>query len=415
LIVSNLVPARVLRLALAASVCLASGSGVAHAQAATHTHTVQAGETVQDIAAANGLSSVTVMAANALANPDVLQVGQSLVIPPVDGVLRTVKSGDTLAAIANEYDVSSSDLVTANGLESADDLSVGDVLIVPGVALAARAVQAAATQAQATVSVRERPSVDTYLVRDGDTLRSIAEAFNLDILSLVAMNAIQDPDLIRPGSRLQVSSQPMEHVVQPGDTLGDIAWRYSVDANALLRANGLADPDRIVTGMTLVVPLGAPASAASPASASSSAPPASSATSASAASASRSAAPPSAPAQPPAAAPNPKPAPAPAPASTASGPMTAMVTGYALGAGAVSNHTASGTSVHWGTVAADTRLYPFGTRLRIEGLGDTVFVVEDTGSAVRGNVFDVWCPDATSARQLGARTRQVTILSAQDP
>ena len=90
------------------------------------------------------------------------------------------------------------------------------------------------------------------------------------------------------------------------------------------------------------------------------------------------------------------------------------VTGYALGAGAVSTRTASGTSVHWGTVAADTHLYPFGTRLRIEGLGDTVFVVEDTGSAVRGNVFDVWFPDAAGARSLGARTRQVTIVAPGD-
>jgi resuscitation-promoting factor RpfB len=94
--------------------------------------------------------------------------------------------------------------------------------------------------------------------------------------------------------------------------------------------------------------------------------------------------------------------------------MTAMVTGYALGAGAVSTHTASGTTAHWGTVAADIHLYPFGTRLRIAGLGDTVFVVEDTGSAVRGNVFDVWYPDAASARQLGATIRQVTILGPGD-
>ena len=95
--------------------------------------------------------------------------------------------------------------------------------------------------------------------------------------------------------------------------------------------------------------------------------------------------------------------------------MTAKVTGYALGAGAVSTHTASGTTAHWGTVAADTHLYPFGTRLRIEGIGDTVFVVEDTGSAVRGNVFDVWFPDAASARRLGARTREVTILAPGEP
>jgi 3D (Asp-Asp-Asp) domain-containing protein len=95
--------------------------------------------------------------------------------------------------------------------------------------------------------------------------------------------------------------------------------------------------------------------------------------------------------------------------------MTAMVTGYALGAGAVSTHTASGTTAHWGTVAADPHVYPFGTRLRIDGLGDTVFTVEDTGSAVRGNVFDVWFPDAASARQLGATIRQVTILGSSDP
>jgi 3D (Asp-Asp-Asp) domain-containing protein len=90
--------------------------------------------------------------------------------------------------------------------------------------------------------------------------------------------------------------------------------------------------------------------------------------------------------------------------------MSAKVTGYSLGAGAVNSRTASGTQTHWGTVAADTHLFPFGTRLKIEGLGDTVFVVEDTGSAVRGNVFDVWYPDAAGARAIGAQTRRVTIL-----
>jgi 3D (Asp-Asp-Asp) domain-containing protein len=88
-----------------------------------------------------------------------------------------------------------------------------------------------------------------------------------------------------------------------------------------------------------------------------------------------------------------------------------MVTGYALGAGASSTRTASGTTTHWGTVAADTRLYPFGTRLRIEGFPeDMVFVVEDTGSAVRGNIFDIWFPDVSAARAFGGRARRVTIL-----
>jgi LysM repeat protein len=388
------------RLILALGLALAaSGTGAAHAQVQPDVHVVQDGETVRGIADAYGLSSVSVMAANSMPNPDVLRVGQSLVIPPVDGVLHTVKAGDTLVGIAEQYQVSAAEIVAANAIAASDQLAIDDVLAIPGIALAEKAVQAAASQAEATVPVKPRA---TYVVQDGDTLRSIAEHLQLDILSIVAMNGIDDPDLIRPGSELHVSAHPPEHVVQPGDTLGDIAWHYSVDANALLRANGLDDPNHLVTGMTLVVPIGA---AAAPVQAAGAAP-------APAAQAAPAPAPqlPPAPAPPRALAPAPASDAAPAPAPRTSA-ISAMVTGYALGAGAVSSRTASGTQTHWGTVAADVRIYPFGTRLRIEGLGDTVFTVEDTGSAVRGNVFDVWYPDAASARGLGATKRQVTILA----
>src|SRR5690242_15710967 len=124
-----------------AALCLELGApGSAAAQAQTHVHTVQAGESVRAIADANGLSATTVMAANSLANPDLLQVGQSLVIPPVDGVLHTVKTGETLNGIADQYQVSSAVVVAANALDSADHLSVGEVLVIPGVGLADAAV-----------------------------------------------------------------------------------------------------------------------------------------------------------------------------------------------------------------------------------------------------------------------------------
>jgi LysM repeat protein/3D (Asp-Asp-Asp) domain-containing protein len=258
----------------------------AQAQAETQEHTVQPGETLRDIADDFGLSSASLMAANALPDPDLLQVGQTLVIPPVDGVLHTVTSGDTLVDIADTFNVSADDLVRVNALDSADDLSIGEVLVIPGEQLAENAVQASITQRAAAV------------------------------------------------------------------------------------------------------PTPAPA------------PPKSTPTPQ-----------PAAPPPPPKPTPTPVPPPAPAPAQAGPTTVQGLVTAYALGAGAVSSHTASGTTTHWGTVAADTRLYPFGTRLRIEGLGDTVFVVEDTGSAVRGNVFDVWFPDAASARALHPGTRQVTILN----
>ncbi len=413
-------PVRYIVLAGVLTLASLSVAGVADAalpfqdQPTISVHTVEPGETVGTIAAAYGVSSETVLAANTIDDPDLLKVGQQLLVPPVDGALHTVQPGETLRAIADAYGVDVADVVSANGLDASPDLlSVGLVLVVPGVKPDVHPTQQVAATAPSTVD----RAPDTYTVREGDTLRSIAETFNLDILSLVAINGVADPDLITPGSTLRLSSSDtFEHAVQPGETLGDIAWRYSVDSSVLLDVNGLADPDHIVIGTTLVIPsgrsTGTPRPSASPSSptppppapaapAQPSAPLPASAPPAPAAPAQRS--PPSAPA---------------APAPTASAPAetngdrvtSARVTGYATGAGAVSTRTASGTTVHWGTVAADTHIYPFGTRLRIEGLGDTVFVVEDTGSAVRGNVFDVWFPDAESARSLGARTHQVTIL-----
>jgi 3D (Asp-Asp-Asp) domain-containing protein len=97
--------------------------------------------------------------------------------------------------------------------------------------------------------------------------------------------------------------------------------------------------------------------------------------------------------------------------------VDATVTGYATGGdgGAIGQVTASGIRTHWGTVAADWRLYPPGTRLAIEGFPNDVFVVEDSGGAVRGNTFDIWFPDLAAARAFGTQKLKVTILAASDP
>jgi 3D (Asp-Asp-Asp) domain-containing protein len=92
--------------------------------------------------------------------------------------------------------------------------------------------------------------------------------------------------------------------------------------------------------------------------------------------------------------------------------LEVTVVGYATGGdgGAVGSITASGTQVHWGTVAADWREFPPGTRLRIEGFEDVEFVVEDTGSGVRGKLIDIWFPDLATAQAFGTQRRLVTVL-----
>ena len=96
--------------------------------------------------------------------------------------------------------------------------------------------------------------------------------------------------------------------------------------------------------------------------------------------------------------------------------VQATVTGYANGAdgGAVGTMTASGVRTHWGTVAADWRLYPPGTRIQIEGFPDDIFTVEDSGGGVRGNIVDIWFPELATAAAFGTKSLRVTILANAD-
>ncbi len=99
-------------------------------------YTVQKGDTVLAIAEKFGLRPETVQWANPTVakNPDRLQIGDELAIPPVNGVLHAVTNGDTLSKIASAYDVDVEDIVAyaPNQLDNtAANLSVGTQIMVP--------------------------------------------------------------------------------------------------------------------------------------------------------------------------------------------------------------------------------------------------------------------------------------------
>jgi len=68
--------------------------------------------------------------------------------------------------------------------------------------------------------------------------------------------------------------------------------------------------------------------------------------------------------------------------------------------------TASGKPARTGTVAADPKVWKFGTNLAIPGYGDGV--VEDVGGAIKGRHIDVWFPTHAEARKWGRRWLKVT-------
>ncbi len=93
---------------------------------------VQPGDTLQAVADRFGISVETLVWANGIVNPDLLEEGQELTVLPVAGVLHTVQEGDTVAALAEQYGTSPVRLIEANGLAEPYALVVGQRLLVPG-------------------------------------------------------------------------------------------------------------------------------------------------------------------------------------------------------------------------------------------------------------------------------------------
>ncbi len=95
------------------------------------TYKVRSGDTLTGIASRTGVSMMTIWWANKLTSKDDLKIGQTLVIPPVDGLVVKVAPGDTLQSIAAAKKVDATDILTTNNLTD-QTLVIGQVLIIPG-------------------------------------------------------------------------------------------------------------------------------------------------------------------------------------------------------------------------------------------------------------------------------------------
>ena len=98
-------------------------------------HVVQRGETLYGIARRYGVDMLAIASANNIVNPNLIYVGQRLVISagqPAGGTVHVVQPGENLFRIGLRYGVSALAIASANGIANPNFIHVGQRLTIPG-------------------------------------------------------------------------------------------------------------------------------------------------------------------------------------------------------------------------------------------------------------------------------------------
>lgn len=194
-----------------------------------------------------------------------LDVGLADLIPAVASPTPppqryTVQAGDTLWLIAQRFGVTPEEIIKTSRLADPNSLAVGDTLLIPQKATAA-------TPQAGTPATTPAPAQQRHVVQPGESLATIAERFGVTAADIARANRLVDPNRLAVGDTLVIPARPTQqppaatpaprpqrrYIVKEGDSLWSIAQDHGVSVEALQAANpGLTE--RLQVGRTLVVP-----------------------------------------------------------------------------------------------------------------------------------------------------------------
>ncbi|HOI60117.1 MAG TPA: peptidoglycan DD-metalloendopeptidase family protein [Candidatus Pacearchaeota archaeon] len=96
-----------------------------------------------------------------------------------------------------------------------------------------------------------------HLVKEGETLLSIAEKYNISLETVLLANEINKNTVIKPGQKLIIlPTEGLLHMVERGDTVSSIAKKYQSTSNEIIAFNELSNASDIYVGDILFIPNG---------------------------------------------------------------------------------------------------------------------------------------------------------------
>ena len=191
-----------------------------------NTYTVKKGDSLWSIANRYGTTVANLKQLNNLTS-NILNSGQVLRLPEANTNqnVYVVKKGDSLWNIANKYGTTVANLKQLNNLTS-NNLSIGQQLF-----LTAQTPNLASSE-------------NTYIVKSGDSLWSIANRYGTTVANLKQLNNLTS-NLLQIGQILKLpgdgTNTKNTYIVKSGDSLWSIANRYGTTVAALKQLNNLTN------------------------------------------------------------------------------------------------------------------------------------------------------------------------------
>ncbi len=210
--------------------------GVPYYQEGMQYYTVAKGDSLWSIAKKFNISVDKLKAMNNLSS-NLLQVGQKLIVKEMEtvptGDYYVVQSGDTLYSIAKNNNLTIDQIKSLNNLTT-NSLSVGQKL-------------------KLKETTESTSTLNTYTVKSGDSLYSIAKKYNTTVSNLKTLNNLSSTTLsIGQVLKVPSSSEVNIYTVVSGDSLYSIARKFNTTVSALQDANNLVT-SVLTVGQKLII------------------------------------------------------------------------------------------------------------------------------------------------------------------
>jgi LysM repeat protein len=185
-------------------------------------------------------------------------------------ITHVVERGDTLARIASTYGASVSILVETNEISNPNLIRVGQNILIPGSASSGGADSSDSSNDESSSDDSSSSSTGRsgryHIVKSGEKLETIAAQYSgVSADQIAQANGILNGTIYR-GTRLFLDGPAFQatgtegeiaYRIQSGDRLADIAAEHGTSASTLAEINNISNPNLIRSGQTLMIPSGA--------------------------------------------------------------------------------------------------------------------------------------------------------------